>query len=96
MKTENRTPRPADTPQVKLPEALSPLVERMAENVHEVWVRSRAEQGWRYGPLRDDLRKEHPCMVPYGELPEAEKEYDRNTSVETLRFILRQGFKITK
>ncbi|MCH5328956.1 MAG: Ryanodine receptor Ryr, partial [Coprobacter sp.] len=53
-------------------------------------------QGWTYGPQRDDAALRHPCLVPYSQLSEAEKEYDRNTSTETLKLILKLGFKITR
>ena len=46
--------------------------------------------------LRNDAEKKHPCLVPYEELSEEEKEYDRNTSIETIKLILKLGFKITK
>lgn len=90
------TPRPLDTSSVELPETLSELTETLARNVHEVWAAARLSQGWSYGPHRDDLRKTHPCLVPYDELPESEKEYDRQTSQETLKLILRAGFKIER
>ena len=45
---------------------------------------------------RDDVLKQHPCLVPYEELPEEEKVYDRNSSVETLKLIMKLGFKISK
>lgn len=89
-------PRPADTTDVRLPEELLPLIEEMAKNVHEVWAQNRINEGWTYGPVRDDARKEHPCLVPYEELPETEKEYDRATSQETLKLILKSGFVISK
>lgn len=72
------------------------LVEEMAKNVHEVWSKTRIEQGWTYGEKRDDVLKQHPCLVPYEELPEEEKVYDRNSSVETLKLIMKLGFKISK
>lgn len=96
MKTEIYKPQPLDTSSITLPEELSPLLEAMAKNVHEVWAQTRIEQGWQYGPERDDNKKLHPMLVPYEDLPEEEKEYDRNTSVETLRFILASGFEIKK
>ena len=68
----------------------------MAKNVHEVWSKTRIEQGWTYGKKRDDVLKQHPCLVPYEELPEEEKVYDRNSSVETLKLIMKLGFKISK
>lgn len=90
------TPSPADTADVKLPDELLPLIEEMAENVHEVWAKNRIADGWSYGPVRDDAAKHHPCLVPYNELPEEEKEYDRATSQETLKLILKLGYDISK
>ena len=87
-------PRPVDTEDVKLPEELLPLIEEMARNVHEVWAQNRINEGWSYGPERDDTLKKHPCLVPYEGLPESEKEYDRSTSQETLKLILKSGFRI--
>jgi ryanodine receptor 2 len=68
----------------------------MAKNVHEVWAKSRIEEGWRYGEMRSDELKTHPCLVPYEELPELEKAYDRNTALSTLKLIHKLGFKIEK
>ena len=96
MSANNYTPKPVDTSHVVLPEELLELAERMAENVHDVWAATRMEQGWTYGPERDDANKKHPCLVPYDQLDEGEKVYDRNTSLETLRFIIAEGFHITK
>lgn len=94
---ENRyIPRPVETSDVKLPDELLPLIEEMAKNVHEVWARNRIAEGWTYGPVRDDAKKQHPCLVPYDELPESEKDYDRATSQETLKLILKSGFSISK
>lgn len=89
-------PSPADTQGVNLPEDLLPLIEEMAKNVHEVWSQNRMKDGWTYGPVRDDSNKKHPCLIPYEELPESEKEYDRATSQETLKLILSLGFNISK
>ncbi|MBO4607785.1 MAG: Ryanodine receptor Ryr [Prevotella sp.] len=95
MKTETYIPQPVDTKDVELPEELKPLVEQMAKNVHEIWSETRISQGWSYGPERNDAEKKHPCLLPYEQLPEEEKVYDRNTSVETLKFILKAGFEIS-
>lgn len=89
-------PNPVDTKSVDLPKSLEPLVEEMSKNVHEVWAATRISQGWTYGKERNDAEKKHPCLVPYEELSEEEKEYDRNTSIETIKLILKLGFKITK
>lgn len=97
MKTNDTyTPHPIDTNDVVLPEELVQLSEQIAENVHEVWAKSRMKEGWTYGEQRDDKKKQTPCLVPYNELPEEEKEYDRNTSQETLKVILKLGFNISK
>ena len=95
MNTNNYTPQPIDTSGIQLPEELNSLLEAMAKNVHEIWAQERINQGWTYGEKRDDVHKYHPCLVPYEDLPEEEKMYDRNTSVETLKLILKLGFKIT-
>lgn len=89
-------PNPVDTTDVKLPMELESLVEEMAKNVHEVWAQTRISQGWSFGEKRNDADKKHPCLVPYEELSEEEKTYDRNTSVQTLKLILKFGFKITE
>ena len=95
MTTETYTPQPIDTKDVVLPEELNQLAEQMAKNVHEIWSETRIAQGWTYGSERNDANKKHPCLVPYEQLPEEEKVYDRNTSIETLKFILKAGFDIT-
>ena len=95
MKMGKYTPQPIDTIDVKLPEELEQLVEQMSKNVHEVWAKTRISQGWTYGEQRNDELKTHPCLVPYEELPEEEKEYDRNTSIGTLKLIMKLGFKIS-
>lgn len=94
--TKTYSPNAADTQEVKLPEELLPLIEAMAKNVHEVWSKNRIAEGWTYGPNRDDIKKQTPCLVAYEDLPESEKEYDRATSQETLKLILKLGFEISK
>ena len=95
MKKEYK-PQPLDTADVVLGEDLETLIEKMAKNVHEVWAQTRMNQGWVYGEERNDALKHHPCLVAYEELPESEREYDRNTALETLKLICKLGFKITK
>lgn len=92
---KNYVPQPMDTSDIQLSEDLNVLVEQMAKNVHEVWAQSRIEQGWTYGEERNDALKHHPCLVPYEELPEIEKAYDRDTALETLKLICKLGFKIS-
>lgn len=89
-------PQIDDSINIILPNQLTRLVEQMAKNVHETWAETRISQGWTYGKQRDDEKKTHPCLVPYEDLPEEEKEYDRNTAISTLKFIMKLGYKITK
>ena len=87
-------PTPIPTEGVFLPPELDALVEQLAENNHNHWARQRIDAGWSYGPHRDDLRKTHPDLVPYAEIPEAEKEYDRTSVMETLKVTLMLGYEI--
>ena len=93
---KNYVLQPMDTSDIQLPEELSVLIEQMAKNVHEVWAQSRMKQGWTYGEERNDALKQHPCLIPYEELPEVEKAYDRDTALGTLKLISKLGFKISK
>ena len=89
-------PQPIDTTDVELPGELEQLVEQMSKNVHDVWAETRIKQGWKYGERRNDELKTHPCLVPYEELPEEEKEYDSIISIGTLKLIMKLGFKISQ
>jgi hypothetical protein len=92
----NYIPTPVDLSDIKLSSELLELTERIAENVHDVWAASRIADGWRYGDTRNDALKQHPCLVPYAQLSESEKEYDRKTAMETLKLIVKLGFEIEK
>ena len=89
-------PQPIDTSKVELSDDISMLVEKLAENTHDNWALQRMSDGWILGEERDDARKLHPCLVPYAELPEFEKIYDRKTSVEIIKTLIAMGYKITK
>lgn len=95
MKEKKYIPNPIDTSDVRLPKELEPLIEKMSKNVHDVWAETRISQGWSYGKERNDEKKTHPCLIPYEELPDDEKEYDRNTSIGTLKLIMKLGFNIS-
>lgn len=90
------TPEPMDTSHIVLPEELVELTEKIAENVHEIWAAGRIAEGWTYGEKQDSEKKTTPCMKPYDELPESEKDYDRNTAIGTLKLIVALGYKIEK
>ncbi len=89
-------PEPINTDDVILSNEIKELAETLAKNTHEVWAKGRMAEGWKFGEKRNDVLKETPCLVPYEELPEAEKEYDRNTAMETVKLILKLGYNITK
>lgn len=89
-------PQPIDTSDIALPAGMESLVEKMAQNVHEVWAKSRIDQGWTFGPERNDVLKKHPCLIPYEELPDVEKAYDRDTATSTLKLICKLGYNISK
>lgn len=90
------SPKPLDTSDVVLDKTLLELTEKIAENVHNVWARGRIESGWTYGQVRNDELKQTPCLVPYDALTEEEKEYDRQTAMETIKFIVKSGYTIQK
>ncbi len=87
-------PKPIDTSKVKLPESLEELTEQLAEHIHDIWAGKRIDEGWSYGPMRDDVEKKHPDLVRYSELSESEKDYDRATAIETIKAIIALGYKI--
>lgn len=94
--TKDWCPEPIDFSGLALPDELTPLIELLAENVHNVWASERLREGWTYAPVRNNQCKQTPLLVPYQALPEAEKAYDRNTVLETLRGVQHYGFEIKK
>jgi hypothetical protein len=93
---EDYHPTPLDTSQVELSADVLQLTELLARHTHEVWAQQRLAEGWRHGPHRDDDRKEHPCLVPYDELAESDREYDRVVSMQVLKAVLALGYRVTK
>lgn len=94
--TQSYTPLPIDTSSVVLPAAMRSLVERLAKSTHDNWALQRMADGWTYGPQRDDKAKQHPGLVPYEDLSEGEKDYDRRTALETLKAVMALGYEIVK
>lgn len=45
-------------------------------NSHENWLTEKVAAGWKYGPDKDPLKKEHPCMKPYDDLPQEQRTKD--------------------
>ncbi|XP_053540880.1 ryanodine receptor 2 isoform X2 [Ictalurus punctatus] len=80
------TPTPVDTSQIVLPPHLERIRENLAENIHELWVMNKIELGWTYGVVRDDNKRQHPCLVEFSKLPEQERSYNLQMSLETLKY----------
>ena len=90
----NYHPMPIDNSRIELSAGLVKLTELLARNNHELWAKRRMEEGWSLGPHRDDAKKQTPFLIPYEDLPEGEKHYDRDNAVETLKTILGLGYRI--
>ena len=89
-------PHPINTSNIKLPDSVIESVELLAKNAHDTWAAGRIKEGWTHGTERDDTNKKHPCLVHYEELPDSEKEYDRNSVRETLKAIIALGYRLEK
>jgi ryanodine receptor 2 len=87
-------PKPIDTSHVTLTDAQRRLIEQLSANAHDVWAKKRIEDGWQYGPSRNDNAKTHPCLVPYNQLPESEKDYDRVMVEQVIRAAVALGYRI--
>jgi hypothetical protein len=96
MQAESYEPHPIDTSHVQLSGDVESVLERLAENTHQIWAQERMRAGWRYGPSRDDDRKEHPSLVPYRLLDEAERDYDRAIVRATVEALLALGYRIER
>lgn len=93
MAGETYNPKPLDTSKVQLTDEIVRLTELFAANAHDVWSKQRISEGWSFGPQRSDDLLQHPYLVPYEQLPESEKEYDRKTSLETVKTLISLGYK---
>lgn len=89
-------PKPMITSDVELPAELLELTEKLAENVHDIWAAGRIAEGWVYGETKDCREKTTPWLVPYQELPESEKEYDRKTALESIKLIRKLGYNFVR
>jgi ryanodine receptor 2 len=90
----NYQPKPIDTTAIELSPEILKLTEHLAENAHDIWAAQRLSDDWTYGPERNDQQKKHPCLIPYADLPDSEKQYDRNAALETLKAIIALGYRI--
>lgn len=93
-KEHEYNPQPIDVSSVELNPELIQLTETIAENTHDIWAVGRMKEGWTYGPVRDDVKKQNPDFLPYYQLPDSEKDYDRETAIGTIRLLVRLGYRI--
>ncbi|XP_029984596.1 ryanodine receptor 3 [Sphaeramia orbicularis] len=89
-------PTPVDTSQVVLPPHLDNVRDKLAENIHELWGMNKIELGWTYGKVRDDNKRQHPCLVDFAKLPETERNYNLQMSSETLKTLLALGCHVAQ
>lgn len=89
-------PTPIDLSDVVLADDLTDLREAIAENAHDIWAEARIKEGWTYGEKRNDEDKKTPCLKPYNELPESEKEYDREMAMQTIKLMYKLGYDLVK
>jgi len=71
-------------------------IEAMAEAEHNAWMAHRKQSGWYWAETRDDAAKRHPAMVRYAQLPEREKDKDRNNVRHYPAFAARAGLRIVR
>ena len=89
-------PEPIDISGIKLTGELQEIAESLSKNTHEIWSSGKIADGWRYGKELDHEKKEHPSIVPYEELSESEKDYDRRTTIGTIKTLIAMGYTINK
>lgn len=90
------TPNPIDTSRVILSRDIEELGRTLAEHAHDIWARQRICEGWQWGKYRDDIKKEHPNLVPFLDLSESEQYYDQIVALDILKAIITLGYKIEK
>lgn len=89
-------PKPEDTSNVVLSKEILDISEIIAKNTHENWAKNKLDDGWIYGKVLDEDKRTHPCLVEYEKLSEEDKDYDRTTAIETIKLLVKMGYKITK
>lgn len=95
-KQQTYIPKPIDTSDIVLPSELLELTEQLAENVHDIWALGRLAEGWVYGKIKDAELKTTPLLVPYQNLVDSEKDFDRKSAIETLKLVIKLGYRIVK
>lgn len=89
-------PNPIDVDDVVLPKDIAALTEYIAENTHEEWAKQRVKEGWTFAPQTNKILKQSFDLIPYCELLDSEKEYDRKMAMNTLRVLYKLGYILEK
>lgn len=89
-------PHPIDLSDIDLSDDIEELREAIAENAHEIWAQARQAEGWTYGSERNDQLRQTPDMVPYSDLTDSEREYDRQMAMNTIKLLRKLGYEIVK
>jgi hypothetical protein len=89
-------PKPEDTSDIVLSKEIMDMTEIIAKNTHENWAKNKIDEGWVYGECLDNEKRTHPCITEYENLSEDDKDYDRITAMETIKLLIKMGYKITK
>lgn len=92
----NYVPNPINVDEVVLPEKIAELTEYISENTHEEWAKQRLKEGWTFAPKTNKKLKQSFDLVPYCELIDSEKEYDRKMAMNTLRVLYKIGYRLEK
>ncbi len=89
--------RPAGSGETGVREFTPEEVELLAKMEHNRWMANKMAAGWTYAPPpRDDVKKTHPCLVPWEELPDDEREKDRQAVRGIPEFLATAGFEIRR
>ncbi|CAN0250954.1 unnamed protein product [Lampetra fluviatilis] len=87
-------PAPFDLNHVKLTAGQEAMVDKLAENAHNVWARDRIRQGWTYGIQQDIKNKRNPRLIPYALLDERTKKSNKDSLREAVRTLIGCGYVI--
>ncbi|XP_065491147.1 ryanodine receptor 3 isoform X3 [Caloenas nicobarica] len=94
MMSNGYKPAPLDLSEVKLLPSQEFLVDKLAENAHNVWAKDRIKQGWTYGIQQDLKNKRNPRLVPYVLLDERTKKSNRDSLREAVRTFAGYGYNV--
>jgi len=86
------TPKPVLMEKSELSSEIQELIEKLAENAHDIWAEGKIRNGWEFGEELDKDTKKHPNLVPYSELSEQDKDYDREMVIGTISYLVKNNF----